>query len=52
MNGFVARFELHEGKIATHVPEQINIGERLKTYGSGASQMLQFGFGPIVTKNA
>jgi len=30
MNGFVARFELHETAKATHVPEEINVGERSK----------------------
>jgi hypothetical protein len=46
--GFIGRFELHEKTRATHVPEHNDVPDRLKTYGSRASRMLQFGFGRIV----
>ena len=43
MNGFVVRFELHEGTRATHVPEhQCEKQESLR--------MVQLGFGRNVTK--
>ena len=45
----VARFELLEGTGATHVPDQINVRKPLKTFISVESDMLQFGFGRVVT---
>ena len=45
----VARFELLEGTGATHVPDQINVRNPLKTFISVESDMLQFGFGRVVT---
>jgi hypothetical protein len=51
-DGFHSRFSYFTMPMteATDVPEQFNVGNVQKRV-SGESQMLQFGFGPIVTKN-